>query len=124
MPCWYFGPSSSPSSSPARSPSPRCRRPSKAQRSRFDVMKTIIEDLPPTGTTGNVDLGKIREEGIRRWRKERLTVGPRQPRPFGPVTVAKAYRLLRGILTRALEDGLSSQAWVATSSTSTRARSG
>jgi hypothetical protein len=29
-----------------------------------------------------------------------------QPRPFGPVTVAKAYRLLHAIMTTAVEDGL------------------
>ena len=43
---------------------------------------------------GNVDLRDIRESDIRSWRKERLTAGPKQERPFGPVTVAKAYRLL------------------------------
>ena len=42
---------------------------------------------------GNVPIGDIREAAVRRWRKERLAAGPRQQRPFGPVTVAKAYRL-------------------------------
>lgn len=56
-------------------------------------------------TFGNVDLGEIREGDIRRWRKERLTAGPKQARPFGPVTVAKAYRLLHAIMTTATEDG-------------------
>jgi integrase len=54
---------------------------------------------------GNVDLGDIKEGDIRRWRKERLTAGPSQERPFGPITVAKAYRLLHAILTTAVEDG-------------------
>jgi integrase len=56
-------------------------------------------------TFGNVDLGDIKDGDIRRWRKERLTAGPKQARPFGPVTVAKAYRLLHGIMTTAVEDG-------------------
>jgi excisionase family DNA binding protein len=51
-------------------------------------------------------LGNIREGDIRRWRKERLTAGPKHTRPFGPVTVAKAYRLLHAIMTTAVEDGM------------------
>jgi len=57
-------------------------------------------------TFGNVDLGDIREADIRRWRKERLDTGRRQARPFGPVTVAKAYRMLHAIMNTAVEDGL------------------
>ena len=57
-------------------------------------------------TFGDVDLGRIREADIRRWRKERLDAGQRQARPFGPVTVAKGYRLLHAIMTTAVEDGL------------------
>jgi Phage integrase, N-terminal SAM-like domain len=55
---------------------------------------------------GNVDLRDVRESGIRRWRKERLAAGPRQDRPFGPVTVAKAYRLLHTVLNTAADDRL------------------
>src|SRR5215467_2821464 len=43
-------------------------------------------------------------QALRRWRKERLDAGPRAVRPFGPVTVAKAYRLLHAIFTTAVED--------------------
>jgi len=57
-------------------------------------------------TFGNVDLGDIHEADIRRWRKERLDTGRRQARPFGPVTVAKAYRMLHAIMNTAVEDGL------------------
>jgi integrase len=57
-------------------------------------------------TFAGVDLSKIREGDIRRWRKQRLDVGASQTRPFGPVTVAKAYRLLHAIMTTAVEDGL------------------
>lgn len=57
-------------------------------------------------TFGNLDLADIREGDVRRWRKERLTAGPGQKRPFGPVTVAKAYRLLHAIMTTAVEDGI------------------
>jgi len=45
------------------------------------------------------------EGAVRRWRKERLSAGPRQAHPFVPVTVAKAYRLLHAIMTTAVEDG-------------------
>lgn len=50
-------------------------------------------------------LADIHEDDIRRWRKERLGAGPKQARPFGPVTVAKAYRLLHGIVATAVDDG-------------------
>jgi integrase len=43
---------------------------------------------------------------VRRWRKERLAAGSKQERPFGPVTVAKAYRLLHAILSTAMDDRL------------------
>jgi integrase len=38
------------------------------------------------------------------WRKERLDTGSRAVRPFGPVTVAKAYRLLHAIFENAVDD--------------------
>ena len=55
---------------------------------------------------GNRSLGDIREADIRRWRKERLDTGPACERPFGPVTVAKAYRLLHAMLATAADDKL------------------
>ncbi len=57
--------------------------------------------LPAFGGVGLVD---IDESVIRRWRKERLEAGKTATRPFGPVTVAKAYRLLHAILTTAVEE--------------------
>jgi hypothetical protein len=48
----------------------------------------------------------IREGDVRAWRKRRLEAGPRQARPFGPITVAKAYRLLHAIMSTATDDGL------------------
>jgi len=54
---------------------------------------------------GNVDLADIREADVRRWRKERLDAGPHPARPYGPVTVAKAYRLLHAIMSTAVDDG-------------------
>ncbi len=56
-------------------------------------------------TFGNVEIAAIRDADVRRWRKERLDAGPRQARPFGPVVVSKAYRLLHGIMATAVEDG-------------------
>jgi Phage integrase, N-terminal SAM-like domain len=46
---------------------------------------------------GNVRLIDVDEAAVRRWRKQRLDAGRRAQRPFGPVTVAKAYRLLHAI---------------------------
>ena len=57
-------------------------------------------------TFGRHALGDIDEAAIRRWRKERLDACTTAPRPFGPVTVAKAYRLLHAIFTTAVEDRL------------------
>jgi Phage integrase, N-terminal SAM-like domain len=45
---------------------------------------------------GNRAVSEIREPEVRRWHKERLTAGPASSPVFGPVTVAKAYRLLHG----------------------------
>jgi integrase len=58
---------------------------------------------------GNRLIGDIREPQVRRWRKERLDAGPAVKRPFGPVTVAKAYRLLHAILSTAADDKLISR---------------
>ena len=55
---------------------------------------------------GNVSIGDIDEAAIRRWRKERLRAGATAARPFGPVVVAKAYRLLHAIFTTAAGDRL------------------
>jgi len=55
-------------------------------------------------TFGNVSIGDIDEGAMRRWRKERLQAGSRAQRPFGPVTVAKAYRLMHAILETAVDD--------------------
>lgn len=57
-------------------------------------------------TLGTIALADIDEASIRRWRKERLDAGPKAARPFGPVTVAKAYRLLHAILATAADDRL------------------
>lgn len=53
---------------------------------------------------GHLALADIDEASVRRWRKERLSSGPHAARPFGPVTVAKAYRLLHAILATAADD--------------------
>ncbi len=55
-------------------------------------------------TFGAIAMADIDEPAIRRWRKERLGAGPDADRPFGPVTVAKAYRLLHAILATAADD--------------------
>jgi integrase len=49
-------------------------------------------------TFGKSDLCDIKEAAVRTWRKARLDAG------VGPVTVAKAYRLLRAILNTAVDD--------------------
>jgi integrase len=55
-------------------------------------------------TFGDMPIGDIRQEDVRTWRVARLRAGQQQERPFGPVTVAKAYRLLRAILNTAVRD--------------------
>jgi len=55
-------------------------------------------------TFGDLSMSDIDEAAVRRWRKERLEAGAKANRPFGPVTVAKAYRLLHAIFETAAED--------------------
>lgn len=55
---------------------------------------------------GPVPLNRITSASIRRWRKERLDAGPLAQRLFGPVTVAKSYRLLDSIMETASDDEL------------------
>jgi integrase len=49
---------------------------------------------------GSCALAGITEADVRRWRADLLSAGA------SPVTVAKAYRLLKGMLATAVEDGL------------------
>ncbi|TDD69280.1 site-specific integrase [Jiangella aurantiaca] len=49
---------------------------------------------------GALGLGDVTPARVRSWRKERLDDG------VGPVTVAKAYRLLKTVMATAVEDGL------------------
>jgi integrase len=55
-------------------------------------------------TFGELSVSDIDEAAVRRWRKERLDAGQKAQRPFGPVTVAKGYRLLHAILETAAEE--------------------
>ena len=55
-------------------------------------------------TFGETSIGDIRQEHVRAWRAAELKTGQKQHPPFGPVTVAKAYRLLRAILSTAVTD--------------------
>lgn len=55
-------------------------------------------------TFGGLGLVDVDEATVRRWRKERLEAGAKVKRPFGPVTVAKAYRLLHAIFETAAEE--------------------
>jgi hypothetical protein len=55
-------------------------------------------------TFGLMAIGVIKEETVRKWRAGRLKAGPSSDPPFGPVTVAKAYRLLRAVLNTAVKD--------------------
>ena len=55
-------------------------------------------------TFGELGMGDIDEGAVRRWRKERLEAGKSAKRPFGPVTVAKAYRLLHAVFTTAVDE--------------------
>jgi integrase len=51
-------------------------------------------------TFGNLPVNKVREADVRRWRAELLDSGT------GEASVAKAYRLLRAIMSTAVDDGL------------------
>lgn len=62
----------------------------------------LVNHLYPT--FGDLGLIDVDEATIRRWRKARLDAGSKAKRPFGPVTVAKAYRLLHAIFETAAED--------------------
>ena len=55
-------------------------------------------------TFGEMSIGDIRQEHVRAWRAAELKTGSKLHPPFGPVTVAKAYRLLRAILSTAVTD--------------------
>jgi Phage integrase, N-terminal SAM-like domain len=55
-------------------------------------------------TFGEMSISDIRQEHVRAWRAAELKTGPQQHPPFGPVTVAKAYLLLRAILSTAVTD--------------------
>jgi len=68
----------------------------------LDLYRALLRNhlLPAFGA---VSMADIDEAAVRRWRKERLDAGPRAVRPFGPVTVAKAYRLLHAIFATATD---------------------
>lgn len=53
---------------------------------------------------GDLGMADIDEVTVRRWRNERLEAGPTAERPFRPVTIAKAYRVLHAIFETAAED--------------------
>jgi integrase len=69
----------------------------------LDLYRSLLRNHLLTGL-GDVRMGDIDEGAVRRWRKERLDAGARADRPFGPVTVAKAYRLLHAIFATAADD--------------------
>ena len=68
-----------------------------------DLYQSLLRNhlLPAFGAAR---LSGIDEAAVRRWRKERLDTGACSARPFGPVTVAKAYRLLHAIFETAVDD--------------------
>jgi integrase len=70
-----------------------------------DLYRALLRNhlLP---TFGGLSMAAIDDATVRRWRKERLDAGSRAVRPFGPVTVAKAYRLLHAIFVTAADDRL------------------
>jgi integrase len=55
-------------------------------------------------TFGDLAMSGIDQATVRRWRKARLHAGSTAKRPFGLVTVAKAYRLLHAIFETAAEE--------------------
>jgi integrase len=71
--------------------------------STADLYQSLLRNhlLPAFGA---VRLSDIDDAAVRRSRQERLDTGARSARPFGPVTVAKAYRLLHAIFETAVDD--------------------
>ena len=69
-------------------------RPKTIQLYRY-LLRTHLQD-----EFGPRTIGSIIEADVRRWRADLLSAG------VSPVTAAKAYRLLKGILATAVEDGL------------------
>jgi hypothetical protein len=59
-------------------------------------LRVLLDDVK----LGSVEIGKLRTSDVRAWDAGLLTAG------VGPVTVAKAYRLLRAMLNTALQDVL------------------
>ena len=71
---------------------------------KTDQLYELLLRLHLVPTFGEMNIANIRQEDVRSWRARLLKTGPLQERPFGPVTVAKAYRLLRAILNTAVRD--------------------
>jgi hypothetical protein len=74
-------------------------------------------------TFAELRLSDIDEAAVRRWRKSRLQAGSTAKRPFGPVTVAKAYRLLHAIFETARKSPTSGRSCRCPSSSSSLKRS-
>jgi integrase len=72
------------------------RRLSDTTRERYEIAFRV-QILP---AFGNVPVNKVREADVRRWRAGLLDGGA------GEASVAKAYRLLRAIMSTAVDDGL------------------
>ena len=104
-----------PGSRSGSTPAPRllcrqCERTSSQRllraRSTRDLYESLLRNHSLPGIRERT-LADIDEAAVRRWRKERLDTGKVATRPFGPVTVAKAYRLLHAVLETAQTTGSS-----------------
>ena len=73
-------------------------RPRTAELYDSLLRRHLLPDL------GDLQLARITTARVRSWRDKKLGAGQ-----VGPVTVAKAYRLLRAVLNTAVEDGLLSR---------------
>jgi integrase len=71
-------------------------RPKTIQLYRYLLRRHLVT----TPTFGTKTVSEIKDAHVRRWRKALLDSG------VSPVTVAKAYRLLKAIMNTAVEDGL------------------
>ena len=89
---------------PARGATQRRRLDQRQLSPKTAQLYELLLRLHLCPTFGEMGIRDIRQEHVRACRTAELKTGPQHQPPVGPVTVAKAYRLLRAILNTAVID--------------------